>query len=452
MNRQSGKDLLRDQRGVVAVIVALVLMMIVGTAALAVDVGYLYVLRNKLQATADAAALAGAGQLPDQTAARAAAQDYAAKNMPAADHGTVLVAAGVVLGNWENVNRIFTPAGTPINAVETITQRAAANNNPAELFFARVFGFHETDITTLAIAWPGPDLDEQTCILSLEPTLPGAIKVSGTVDLDLGGCGISIHSSDGTKAIEVSGSGDQIKTGKICVKGGLLNPGGLPILNPDGLPDPGIIEEGCDPPPDPLAGLAPPAFGFCNETNYVVSGNGLFITLNPGVYCGGIEISGSSNTITYNPGIYILAGGGMKVAGANNTSNGDGLLFYNTENPPEKCGDIDLSGNSDLTLSAQLTGPYAGVLFFQDPSPTTDCSGVKFKVAGTVTANLDGVIYFPDNLVQYSGTSGIGNPCGPKIVSRFVEFNGTASTIGPKDASCASNKVNIGAIKLMLVR
>ena len=53
----------RNQAGVSAVIVAIVLTMLIGFTALAVDVGYWYVTKNELQNVADAAALAGAGYL-----------------------------------------------------------------------------------------------------------------------------------------------------------------------------------------------------------------------------------------------------------------------------------------------------------------------------------------------------------------------------------------------------
>ena len=54
---------LKDERGVSAIVVAVVLVMLIGFLALAIDIGYLYATKNELQNTADAAALAGAGQL-----------------------------------------------------------------------------------------------------------------------------------------------------------------------------------------------------------------------------------------------------------------------------------------------------------------------------------------------------------------------------------------------------
>lgn len=54
---------LSDQRGASAVLIAIMLVMLIGFAALAVDIGYLYATRNELQNVADAAALAATRKL-----------------------------------------------------------------------------------------------------------------------------------------------------------------------------------------------------------------------------------------------------------------------------------------------------------------------------------------------------------------------------------------------------
>jgi len=56
---------LKDQAGAVAVTVAILMFVLVGIAALAIDIGYLLVTRNELQNVADAAALAAASKLGD---------------------------------------------------------------------------------------------------------------------------------------------------------------------------------------------------------------------------------------------------------------------------------------------------------------------------------------------------------------------------------------------------
>ena len=61
---------LKSEKGVTLVYVALLLVVFLGMAALAVDVGYLMVSKNELQNAADAAALAGASYLYPQISAR----------------------------------------------------------------------------------------------------------------------------------------------------------------------------------------------------------------------------------------------------------------------------------------------------------------------------------------------------------------------------------------------
>jgi hypothetical protein len=55
----------RNQRGVTAILVALLMVVFLGLAALAVDISHLYVVRNELQNAADAGALAGTRVLYD---------------------------------------------------------------------------------------------------------------------------------------------------------------------------------------------------------------------------------------------------------------------------------------------------------------------------------------------------------------------------------------------------
>ncbi len=141
-----------DRRAVAGVWVAFSMVLLLGVTALALDAGLLYVMRNRLQATADAAALAGAVQLPDEAAASAEPLIYADKNMPFLDHGTVLDPSDVVLGNWVAFGRVFTAGGAPTNAVQVTTRKATANGNPVNLFFAKLAGYDQMDVSATAIA------------------------------------------------------------------------------------------------------------------------------------------------------------------------------------------------------------------------------------------------------------------------------------------------------------
>ncbi len=141
-----------DRRAVVGVWSALIIVLLLGVTALALDASYLYTMRNRLQATADAAALAGAIHLPNTGLALVEAENYARKNMSTQNHGTVLVPGDVVPGNWQAAARIFTAAGDPINALQVTTRRAEANSNPVNLLFAAVWEYYQMDVSARAIA------------------------------------------------------------------------------------------------------------------------------------------------------------------------------------------------------------------------------------------------------------------------------------------------------------
>ena len=72
---------LRSERGQALVLAALAMVVILGFAALSIDVGYWYSQKREVQKAVDAAALAGAQELPDNpAAAEAVAREYLAKN------------------------------------------------------------------------------------------------------------------------------------------------------------------------------------------------------------------------------------------------------------------------------------------------------------------------------------------------------------------------------------
>jgi Flp pilus assembly protein TadG len=150
--RTSAPGALRDERGATVVVVAIASTALIGVAALAIDASFLYVSRNKLQMTADAAALAGAAKLPTDANVRAEAIALAQLNMPVARNGNVLVAGDIVTGNWNKATKVFTAAGTPKNAVKVTTRRSVAGGNATPLFFASIFGFTRTSVIAEAIA------------------------------------------------------------------------------------------------------------------------------------------------------------------------------------------------------------------------------------------------------------------------------------------------------------
>ncbi|MGH7606821.1 MAG: TadG family pilus assembly protein, partial [Gemmatimonadales bacterium] len=141
--RATARRLAREERGGVLPLVGLSLTVILGFAALAIDVTHQQALDAQLEATADAAALAAASRLPNEAEARETAIDYAKSNMPPTRHGTVLDDSDIVFGTWYGETRTFVVGGPVRNAVQVTTRRSERNGNPAPTFFMRIFGRHQ---------------------------------------------------------------------------------------------------------------------------------------------------------------------------------------------------------------------------------------------------------------------------------------------------------------------
>lgn len=160
MFRRSAQECRR--RGVVAPLVAVLLVVIVGFTALAVDIGAMYNARADLQMIADAGAMAAAQVLSTHDGgfdgARAAAEQVAAENPVFGMNGTafVLETADVEFGRKTSTTP-FAPGATPVNAVRVTARLADTHTNGSlSLYFARVFGENRKDLQASATAALGP--------------------------------------------------------------------------------------------------------------------------------------------------------------------------------------------------------------------------------------------------------------------------------------------------------
>ncbi|PKM82423.1 MAG: hypothetical protein CVU89_05310 [Firmicutes bacterium HGW-Firmicutes-14] len=125
MRRQAGT--LTKDNGSAAIITAIAFTVLMGFVALATDIGALYLEHTKLARAVDAAALAGAQELPDTAEARAMALDYAARNnLPSG-----------------NLNISFSADSRDITV---------ACSKEVNLFFARALGINTSTVNGRAVA------------------------------------------------------------------------------------------------------------------------------------------------------------------------------------------------------------------------------------------------------------------------------------------------------------
>lgn len=171
---------LKDTRGATIIFVAVAMVVLLGMAAMAVDVGYFYVIRNEMQNAADSGALAGAQVLYNSagTSVNAGANTMATTfvNQHYSENAAVQVAS-VKRGHWSFATRTFTENETDmsavplwdsttaeldanthfINAVQVITTRRvdATTGKPEPPFFARVLGVEGPVIQAVGVAYIG---------------------------------------------------------------------------------------------------------------------------------------------------------------------------------------------------------------------------------------------------------------------------------------------------------
>src|SRR6202035_5778158 len=83
-------------------------------------------------------------------------------------------------------------------------------------------------------------------------------------------------------------------------------------------------------------------------------------------------------------------------------------------------GRISVTGNVTATLSAPTSGPYTGILFYQDPTVVTTAGDT---ITGGSTMSLTGALYFPDSGLTFNGGSSTssGNTI---VVADTVTFSG----------------------------
>jgi hypothetical protein len=142
MIESGGSPRVSEERGQVIVLVLVALLGLLGMCAMVIDLGYLYWNQRELQSSADAAALAGAMELPDPTASVDTAKQYGTGGTAKNHDARVSSVAETV--STKCISSI--PGCSPVNAVQ-VDETATVNT-----FFMRVFGLNQAHIHVRATA------------------------------------------------------------------------------------------------------------------------------------------------------------------------------------------------------------------------------------------------------------------------------------------------------------
>lgn len=354
MNRQHAHP-----RGQVLIITAASMIVLLGIAALVVDLGFSWMLRRQEQNAADPAAIAAARHLKDavgdpswnQGAAEADACFYAHEN----DFFVDDPGCGAALSAG-NLQVHAPPISGDYSSRSGFVQVIIRDTHPS--FFGRIFGQTVATVTTSAVAANTAGNANSASLVALQPVCEAgsAADVDGggqvnifPVDPSFDGGYVHVNSPCGSSEDDVCENG--VGQASLSISGTLTAPytnvngsctyngsgaNGLQCY-PSGATN--CLNEDANPLGDPLANLPEPHLadfpnGICPDGDPSLPSDtaGCEIrrgpncpadplnpaidvcTLTPGVYYGGWQV-GSRVRVFLQPGMYILAGGGIRLSG-----------------------------------------------------------------------------------------------------------------------------------------
>jgi hypothetical protein len=426
-----------DQRGQVAIVVALTLTLMLAFGALVVDVGLNWAARTQLQSAADAAALAGAAELPGRPdEAVAKVRQYLDDNVA----GLAGAAAG-----WESdgdaangdVTCYRPPAAPPppgdpahgCNVGDTAIQVITPPLRPTYAF-ASILGRRSGDVKALAAAGvpPGPDAPCALCVLSTDAS-PGLLA-DGDVALTVAGGGVVVN-SDANPAAATTGPArvTVAPPGTIQVVGGVQS-------DPGGGFDP-VPQTGGVPVADPLANLPRPdqlgpqyvAPTFPIRGNVNVSGGGRI--LQPGIYHQ-IQASGPpGTTLSFTAGLYVITGE-LRVSGGVAVTVGNATLYFACTTYPRPCGNgnngagLTIGGNTIFSAAgtSDPSSPYDGLAVFYDRNNIHDL------VLGGGALSLTGTVYARSAHLRLGGDNGAASLKSMLVVDAFTVSGNNGRVFG----------------------
>jgi hypothetical protein len=386
------KRTLSDERGAVAIIVSLCLVLILGFLALAIDLGNGRQRKAQAQSSADFAALAGASVLKDSTAADATteARSYVGKNDFSGAGATVNVppASGLRTGD--------------VQCVEVIPSEELPTT------FGRIFGITSMTVAARAVACASPPLGGPYAVFAGSTTCADAVAFSGANRTVNGG----VHSNNDMRVRshgtvlngEVTFLNGDPPAGNITVTPSVNNPRRIST----NLPYPEVFDI-ADYAPLGEKGLL--ATGLLKYHYFPVEINETFLAgrglLNP-------------LTRTMAPGLYYTPGDvHLNISGY----SGSGVTIVSAN------GDIHLNGNN---LTFTPWDPDGLLLFSNKDQDSCSAGQAVIKLDGN-THSWTGVMYAPQGPIDFSGTN-VGASLHGRLVGQTVSLSGSQQTITRNDS------------------
>jgi hypothetical protein len=410
----------KRRRGTVAVVVALSAIGLCGYVALATDGGVLLSERQRAQAAADAAAMAGASVLYQHYPRNNGQDAGGLASQAASDKANQ---AGYTNdGTHSTVTVNIPPASGTYQGQDGYVEVLITYYQPR--FFSSVFDSGTLPVTARAVArgaWAVP----KDGVIVLDYSGKGTLNDQGNGAFTDVGAPVIVNSNNASAAID-AGNGT-MKAPEFDITGGYTLSGTGAMVT---APVPNNILTGVHPTPDPLAYLpapTPPPAGTITKTS--LDSGSFQYTLTPGSYSN-LPNFNAGDVVVFeqasagNDGIFYLTSGGLNSQGASLTmdpnTNG-GIMIYNAGTGSSDRINITGSSSGTVNLSPLTDGPYTGLTIFQARDATQD-----LQIAGNGSFTIYGTLYAAGACLKVTGNGAVSN-IGSQYVTKDLAITGNGN-------------------------
>jgi Flp pilus assembly protein TadG len=395
------------ERGQATVLICAILsLLLLGFAALALDVGYLFREKRMAQAAADAAALAAAEELNagatgnEQTVANTMAKLNGFDNSLSTNPASVYVSAPTS-GNY---------AGSSSYVQVVVTK-------PIPTFFMSVFNNSLTTMTVSGRAVAGGGQVSPTCIC-LESPSGMDLNLSNNAQLSASTCGVTVDSSS-SNAVGISGSAELNALSLGTVSNTWDNSNN--INNNGTISSTTHVVQGittqCKPsvtPPTLPTGITcnnNPIAGWTAANNYTGAYTLPTAADTPvsGVVCYNSLDTSQSSQVTFIPGYTYYIKGNFSTGGGAPLS-GNGVTFY-------VGGTVNIANGVTAKLSAPTVNGVPQTLFY--------AMGNNVTIQGGSISAFSGLVYAPNAAVTLN--NGTGTTLNMDFVAQTLTMAGGAT-------------------------
>jgi Flp pilus assembly protein TadG len=445
IRRRGLGSLQADQKGTVAVMMALLFPALIGILGLGMEVTNWYMRTRSMQNAADAAVIAAATNAMSNYNIEAAAV--------AANYGFVNGTDNITVTATDTAACPADPDVTPPCYKVTITSTVSlaltevvGYRGNAVIDGARLQQLSSSATATKRV------IQQPICLLGLD-TSGQAVTSNGAPNADLTGCTVMSNSASSCNGSDLKANlGAAHATNNGC---GIRKYSNVPVVS------------------DPYAALASNIPGnlttkcsnsFPQESRHgqtwsggttwsgTKSLSGTADLAGNTLICGDLRLTADVTIDAPNGAVLYIQNGQLDLQGHTfRTANGSSVaIVFTGDNGSYTHFVTDNAGSGVLDIQAPTTGAFSGVALYQNPSLTT---GVNYTYAGnSPTWNISGLVYTPNADVTLSGAinkSANGAVC-LVLVGKDIRINGTGSIYAqsPAGAGCVAAGLNMPTVTI----